>query len=173
MVFSVVAPVVSVFDESLNAADLDRSDHGRRVSYQDLPAEVTTLDNSPRCKLVTLTFGSSGSVHPPSRIVERIHSSIVGFLTVATQTTVYTSLYSHSADVQPGGLPEITEGDDGCGGWLACVLVGGDVDQQLSNDSLEGVEGQVDEWLKRMRLDGSTEGVNIRTGVSKGDVFMS
>jgi hypothetical protein len=38
---------------------------------------------------------------------------------------------------------------------------------------LPGVEGQVDEWSKRVMLEGSLAGVEIKTAVWTGDIFMS
>lgn len=125
------------------------------------------------CKLVTLTISSHGSVNTSLYNVRKIHSSLVKFLATATQRLLYTSLYSHSADEQPGGLPKIPAGEHGRGDWVVCVLVTGDADKKLLSAGLPGVEGQVEEWIKRMALDGSIEGVLIKSGVWNGDVFMS
>ena len=143
------------------------------MPYQDLPAEIATPKNALKCRLITLTINAPGSVDKPFKTVCRIHSSLVSFLATATQRVLYTSLYDHSADAQPEGMPKIAEGEHGYGDWVACVLVGGDADKKLLDAGLPGVEGQVEEWFKRMRLDGSMEGVHVRAGVWEGDVFMS
>lgn len=75
--------------------------------------------------------------------------------------------------MQPHGLPEIAESQDGNGEWVVCVFVGGDADKELLEAGWEGVEGQVDEWRKRLKIEGSLEGLDMKVGVWKGDVFMS
>ncbi|KAJ4992157.1 hypothetical protein SVAN01_02478 [Stagonosporopsis vannaccii] len=172
MVFSIVKPVVGIFEEVYNA-ELDRVKNELWTSYQTLPGEIAMLENAPRCRLVTLTFNALLSTNLSARTVGKIHSSLVSYLATATQTMLYTTLYTHSVEAQPGKLPEIAEGEHGRGNWVACVLVGEDADSKLSRNGLEGVEGQVEEWFKRIRLGGAMEGVDVKTGVWKGDLFMS
>lgn len=154
-------------------AELDRVKNELWTSYQTLPGEVATLENAPQCRLVTLTFNALHSADLPVRVVGKIHASLVSYLATATQTMLYTTLYTHCMDAQPEGLPNMAEGEHGRGSWVACVFVGSDADRKLFHDGLEGVEGQVEEWLKRMRLGGGMEGVRVKTGVWKGDVFMA
>lgn len=154
-------------------AELDRVKNELWTSYQNMPGEVSTLENAPRCRLVTLTFNAPHSADLSVRIVGKIHLSLVSYLATATQTMLYTTLYDHNRNAQPGGLSGIAEGEHGRGDWVACVLVGGDADRKLFRDGLEGVDGQVEEWLKRMRLGGGMEGVDVKTAVWTGDVFMS
>lgn len=158
---------------SCGIADLERTKNDLWISYQNLPLEIATLGNAMTCRLVTLTISARGSVNASLHTVRKIHSSLVKFLATATQRLLYTSLYNHSADAQPGALPKIPAGDHGHGDWVACVLFGGDADKKLLDAGLHGVEGQVEEWVKRMALHGSMEGVTIKTGVWNGDVFMS
>lgn len=153
-------------------ADLDRK-KDLWAPYQQLPLEIATPENALNCRLITLSISPSPLTNTPLQNIWKIHSSLVSFLATATQRLLYTGLYSHSTDAQPGSLPKIGKGEHGDGDWIVCVLISGDADKKLKNLGLPGVEGQVDEWIKRMKFDGSMEGIDIKSAVWDGDVFMS
>jgi hypothetical protein len=148
------------------------------VSYQDLPAEIATVENAPRCTLVTLMISpidwNGDDVEPKdTQKVCKLQSNLVEFLSTATQKSVYTTMYQPYPYARPGGLSGTPKGQHGNGEWAVCVLVGGNADKDLAEVGFEGVEGQVTEWRKRMKLSGNMEGLDVDIGVWKGDVFMS
>lgn len=53
------------------------------------------------------------------------------------------------------------------------VLVAGDADAELVAAGLQGVQGQVEEWGKRARIEGSVQGLSVGTAVWRGDLFMA
>ncbi|KAF3001927.1 hypothetical protein E8E13_006735 [Curvularia kusanoi] len=171
MANSIVIGSVGLFEEMHNA-DLDRL-KDQCSSYQEFPLKLGSLQNALDYKLVTLTIIARGPAETPVQNIRRIHSSLVSFLGTATQELLQTSLYGHNSVAQPVDVPAISEGEHGGGQWVACVLIRGDADEKLLNAGLPGVEGQVEEWSKRVMLDGSLEGVDIKTAVWTGDIFMS
>jgi hypothetical protein len=152
--------------------DLDRA-QDMCGSYQDLPVEPGKLEEAKSYKLVTLTIAARGMASTPSRNICMMQASLVSFLGTATQKKLCTSLYSRNAGVQPQGIPKIEDGEHGGGEWLAVILIPDNADERLMHAGLPGVEGQVDEWSKRVMLEGSLEGVEIKTAVWTGDIFMS
>lgn len=152
--------------------DLDRA-QDMCGSYQGFPMEPGKLEEATSYKLITLTIAARGLASTPSRNVCMMHASLVSFLGTATQKKLCTSLYSRNAGAQPQGIPTIEDGEHGGGDWLAVVLVPGNADERLMHAGLPGVEGQVDEWSKRVMLEGSLAGVEIKTAVWTGDIFMS
>jgi hypothetical protein len=105
--------------------------------------------------------------------MRKLQSSLTNFLTTASRETLYTSLYHHAPDAQPEKYPFVPDGQHGKGDWVICTLVVGNADKQLVEAGLQDVEGQVEEWYKRARIDGSLEGIDVKVGAWKGDVFMS
>jgi hypothetical protein len=152
--------------------DLDRA-QDMCGSYQDFPMEPGKLEEATSYKLITLTIAARGLTSTPSRNVCMMHASLVSFLGTATQKKLCTSLYSRNAGVKPQGTPKIEDGEHGGGDWLAVILIPGNADERLMHAGLPGVEGQLDEWSKRVMLEGSLEGVEIKTAVWTGDIFMS
>ena len=147
-------------------------------SYQDLPAEIATMENAPRCTLVALTIspidwnGNDVDLRDTEK-VRKLQFDLVEFLRTATQKSVYTTKYQRNPYARPEGLSGIPEGQNVNGEWTVCVLVDGNADKDLAEVGFQGVEGQVAEWRKRMKLSGNMEGLDVKAGVWKGDVFMS
>ncbi|KAF9699528.1 hypothetical protein EKO04_002192 [Ascochyta lentis] len=169
MVFSIVAPVVGVF-EVYTDVDEPEAEHD---SYQEIPTEVIMQSKPQDCMLVTLTVSSTTPVPMPDQIVQKLQASLVSFLATISHQTIYKTLYRHAPGAKPEAIPKITDGQHGDGDWVVCALVGGDVDKKLMEAGLEGVDGQVEEWKKRARIEGSTEGLKVEAGVWRGDIFMA
>ncbi|KAF2622690.1 hypothetical protein BU25DRAFT_204281 [Macroventuria anomochaeta] len=168
MVFSIVAPVVGIF-EAVVDTDTIQAVH---KSHQDLPAEVASETNAPNYTLVTLTISHTTPYPTPFQHVQRLRSSLANLLGIVTNQLVYATVYRHAADAEPEVFSKIAQGQDGNGDWVVCVLVGGDADRQLVDAGYEGVEGQIEEWRKRLEIEGSLQNLDIKIGVWKGDVLM-
>ena len=148
-------------------------------SYQRLPTEIATVEHAPGCTLVTLTMSAidhkgGGDVDfTYTQKVQKLQVDVVDFLRTAIQKPVYTAMYQYDSSARPGSLPDIPKGQHGDGEWIICVLIGGNANNDLAEIGFEGVEGQVVEWEKRIKLNGKIEGLTVKTGIWRGDVFMS
>lgn len=195
MVYDIVAPSVGVFREvangmlfskvRLDSKGVERADclselfdHSSVQSYQELPSEIATVENAPDCTLITLTISpvDRSADEADLRYIQKISKlqlDLVDFLRTATQRSLYTTMYQYELSARPEGLPDILECQHGDGRWVVCVLIDGNTDLGLAEVGYEGVEGQVIEWEKRMKLNGNMEGLDVRVGTFEGDVFMS
>lgn len=158
MVWDVVDAKFGILEES--------AESGEKRAYHNIPDVLLERrggePGAPTCELVTLTYtpssssvGDAGGAEeqkvPPEELIA-LRDEALGFL--GGKAKVYSSVYRHRPDAQPDMHPPVAEGADGNGAWVVCILVEGEIDEDV-----------------RVQLQTGLSGVKI--GFWKGEVFMS